>query len=528
MESGPASLPVIDGKYQLLRQLGEGGMGAVYEARHKGTGRKVAVKVIAGASLSKNPEVVSRFQREAMASGAIESQYIAQILDTGVDPATGSPYTVMELLVGDDLQQALERLGPLAPELALRVIAQAALGLRKAHESSVVHRDIKPANLFLTKREDGDVVVKLLDFGIAKVKADQLTVAESGGLTRTGAMLGSPLYMSPEQARGKKDLDHRTDIWSLGVVLYETLAGTTPHGHLESIGELILQICSNPPRHVQELAPWVPPTIAEIVHRALSLDPAMRFQSAGEMVDAIRAQLPSGIALTESMFVAMSDGARAMQAPRMTLTSGMRAPAPSFSDDAPPAPTRATRTGVAASTTMGLANSQPEERRRSKMLVVVPVALAMAGIGSLAAWRIASSHHDAPPAAAPIASAQIVPPAASSTAPVSLAPADRTVRVVVLPASAQAQVDGMDAPVQDGTVTITGPLGSVHHVRLTSGKSDKTFDVTVSDDGPMPAKVELSASPVAVALPAAPPRPAAPPAPTPAPTNTSSLHMEMK
>src|SRR6185369_3132814 len=122
----------------------------------------------------------------AMASGAIESQYIAQVLDTGVDPATGSPYTVMEMLVGEDLEQAIRRLGPLPPDLALRIAAQACLGLKKAHEAGVVHRDIKPANLFLARREEGDIVVKLLDFGIAKVRPDSLASSEGSGLTKTG------------------------------------------------------------------------------------------------------------------------------------------------------------------------------------------------------------------------------------------------------------------------------------------------------------------------------------------------------
>jgi serine/threonine-protein kinase len=364
-------------------------MGVVYEARHRGTGRRVAVKVIAGASLAKNPEVVGRFQREAMASGAIESQYIAQVLDTGVDPTNGSPYTVMELLVGEDLQHAIERLGALEPALALRIAAQACLGLRKAHESSVVHRDIKPANLFLAKREDGDVVVKLLDFGIAKVKQDQLSVSENGSLTRTGAMLGSPLYMSPEQARGKKDLDHRTDLWSLGVVLYEALTGTTPHGHLDTFGELIIQICSLPPRHVQELAPWVPPPVAAIVHRALALDPDQRFASAADMFDAIRAQLPGGhgLGLTEAMFVPMAEQTRAAMAPRLELTSGMRSPAPSFAG----LPLGATSGGAPGGTMTGIANTPQSKRAsRARARVVVPVALVMGSVGVLAAWRIAA------------------------------------------------------------------------------------------------------------------------------------------
>jgi eukaryotic-like serine/threonine-protein kinase len=518
------SSTIIDGKYQVVRQLGEGGMGAVYEARHRGTGRRVAVKVIAGAMLARNPEVVSRFQREALASGAIESQYIAQILDTGVDPTMGTPYTVMELLVGEDLQQAMQRLGPLPPDLAMRIAAQAAMGLRKAHESSVVHRDIKPANLFLARREEGDVLVKLLDFGIAKVRADQPTVAESGGLTRTGAMLGSPLYMSPEQARGKRDIDHRTDVWSLGVVLYEALAGTTPHGHIESIGELILQICSTTPRHVQELAPWVPPDVAGIVHRALALDPAQRFQTAAEMADALRALLPGSTALSESMFVAMTDQARAAAAPKLALTSGMRAPSPSL--------VSSTTIGVDTSGAAGSATNVAA-RTKNRTLVLVPVALVMAGIGVAAAWRVASSRRA--PAAEGSAAASMamsaaasVPsssgPGAASTTAVALVPLDRTVRLVVLPAAASAQVDGADAPVQDGAVAVTGALGSVHHVRLTSGRTDQTFEIAIADDGPVPPKIELLLPRPAVGG----GTPTRPPPPQPTTTSTSSMHMDLK
>ena len=272
-----APLPILDGKYQLLRQLGEGGMGAVYEARHKATGRHVAVKVIVGEALAKNAEVVRRFEREAMATGKIQSQYIAHTLDAGVDPATGSPYLVMDLFQGEDLQHAIGRLGPLQPDVALRIAAQVCLGLQKAHEADVIHRDIKPANIFLARHEESEIVVKILDFGIAKVKLDG---AEAPGpaMTRTGSMLGSPLYMSPEQARGRKTVDQRSDIWSVGVVLYEALTGTTPHAQAETIGEIIIQICATPPRPVQELAPWVPQAVADIVHKALALESCGSFR----------------------------------------------------------------------------------------------------------------------------------------------------------------------------------------------------------------------------------------------------------
>ncbi len=529
-------LAILDGKYQIVRQLGAGGMGAVYEARHRGTGRRVAVKVIATGSLTQNPEVIGRFQREAMASGAIESQYIAQVLDTGVDPATGGPYTVMELLVGEDLQQAMERLGAVAPELALRIAAQACLGLRKAHEAGVVHRDIKPANLFLAKREDGDIVVKLLDFGIAKVHQDPLAGAEGAGLTQTGAMLGLPIYMSPEQARGKKDLDHRTDIWSLGVVLYEALTGSTPHGHVETFGELILQICSAVPRHVQELAPWVPPEVAAIVHRALALDPAQRFASAVEMADAIGAQLPAGHALTAAMFVPLADRDCASAAPRLELTSGMRSPAPSF--EGLPAPRVVATAAPADATMMGVTHTRPKARSRTARAAwIVPVIAVLAAVFAWGAWRVAGLHGEPIQATAVLAPVPRVEPLAAET----LAPLpserpvpDRTVRVVVLPANAQAQVDGADAPVRGGVVAVTGPLGSVHRVRLSAGRRQASADVTIGEDGPLPPKVEIDSPPPKDTV-ASAPAPAtaarattAPAAPPPASTSTGGLHMELK
>jgi eukaryotic-like serine/threonine-protein kinase len=508
-------------------------MGAVYEARHRGTGRRVAVKVIAGTSLAKNPEIVARFQREAMASGAIESQYIAQVLDTGVDPATGSPYTVMELLSGEDLQQAIARHGALAPDAALRIAAQACLGLRKAHESQVVHRDIKPANLYLARREDGDIVVKLLDFGIAKViAADQLPVSENAGLTRTGAMIGSPLYMSPEQMRGKKDVDHRTDIWSMGIVLYEALSGVTPYGHVETMGELVLQICSAPPRHLQDLAPWVPAEAAGVVHRALAMNPAQRFDSAAQMFDALKACLPQGYGLTEAMLAGVPQSIRSRVAPKLELSSGLRALPPS---SGALAPTVLAEGPVGGATMNGVANARTSpSARRSPLVVLVPVALGMAAIGALAVSRFVAPHRDsqAPPAAAaPSAVASAPAPVESATlAPLPVQPVERTVRVVVLPAEARARVDGADAPVQSGLLSITGSLGSTHRVHLSVGRREASFDVTIAEEGPVPPKVELEApaSKSAIAAPATPPpRPVAAPV-APPPATTSGMHMEMK
>ncbi|MES1189317.1 MAG: serine/threonine-protein kinase [Myxococcales bacterium] len=290
----------IDGKYQIVRLLGQGGMGAVYEAAHTGTGRRVALKLIIAETISR--DAILRFQREARAAGVIESQHIVQVLDTGIDREQGLPFMVMEYLVGEDLQHLCGRIGALSPELALRIATQACSGIQKAHEARVIHRDIKPANIYLASRDE-DVVVKLLDFGIAKVKEEHLPGSTDQALTRTGSMMGSPLYMSPEQAMGLKTIDHRTDLWSLGAVLYEVLAGKPPHHGAETLGQLILAICSAPPVPIQRLAPSVPDELAEIVHRAMRLDPNERFQSAADMRDAMRRLLPQGASLTQSMLV---------------------------------------------------------------------------------------------------------------------------------------------------------------------------------------------------------------------------------
>jgi serine/threonine-protein kinase len=290
-------------------------MGAVYEARHTGTGRRVAVKVIT-ADLTKSPGLVARFEVEARAGGTIDSQHIAQVLDTG-HHTDGAPYIVMEYLVGEDLYQLIARIAPVPVELAMRIVAQACLGLEKAHQAKIIHRDIKPANIFLNQREGDELSIKILDFGVAKIRADE--GQNITALTRTGSLLGSPLYMSPEQARGDKNIDHRSDLWSLGVVLYEQLCGRTPFHEIEALGSLIIAICGEPAPPIQRMAPWVPPQVATIVHKALTHRPDERFQSAHEMFRALKAVLPGGSsAIERSMLVPMTSDQRAYVAPAMT------------------------------------------------------------------------------------------------------------------------------------------------------------------------------------------------------------------
>ena len=503
-----ASPQILDGKYELLRKLGEGGMGAVYEGRHRGTGRRVAVKVIGGDALhSKSGEIISRFQREAMASGSLESQYIAQVLDTGIDAATNSPYLVMELLTGDDLEKTIERLGgPLPPDLALRAMAHACLGLNKAHEAGVIHRDIKPANLFLARREGGEIVVKLLDFGIAKATGNALTDSGNHAKTRTGMMLGSPVYMSPEQAMGRKSIDHRTDIWSLGVVLYEALCGVTPHGHAETIGELVIRICGEAPQNLQERAPWVPPEVAAIAHKALALDPAARFQTAAEMLAAVRARLPGGHALDESMLAPLSGATRAITAPRVSLTSDVKHPSPSFpefSGSSPDLALLAQAKLTAASlalqtrTTAGFGQSgvsATTQVPRSRAFPLALTAVVALGIGAGAVFAFRGSHASSPAPVSTQASAAIAPPVTASAAPPVATP---------LPAAAPSAA-------------------------ATAGAAEAELPATPQKGGttsrPSAHSPHAGAPPPAVSHPSAAPPAAAPPPPPPAATPSAKYN----
>lgn len=284
----------LDDRYAILRLIGKGGMGAVYEARNTRTNRRVAIKVIQG---QMDAAHIARFQREASVVGAVDSQHITLVYDTGVDRITNLPYIAMEMLDGEDVDEVVDRLGPLPVDLALRITYQACLGLEAAHKVGIVHRDIKGANLFLHKREGGERVVKILDFGIAKSTG---TEVPHGGLTQTGTVLGSPLYMSPEQAKGGH-VDARSDLWSLGITLYEMLCGSQPLVHIQQLGELIIAICTAPVPPLQSRAPHLPSPVVELVHRALQIDPAHRYQSAAEMAHAIRAFLPHGTTVDEAM-----------------------------------------------------------------------------------------------------------------------------------------------------------------------------------------------------------------------------------
>ncbi len=501
-------------------------MGSVHEAADEQTGARVAVKVLHGeilkdGSSKDDTSKLTRFQREAQASAAIHSEHIARMLDWGNDEGTEQPFMVMELLQGEDLQQLLKRAPILPPAVVLRIAAQACDGLVKAHEARVMHRDIKPANLFLARSATGDVTVKLLDFGIAKFRPDGGDeIGETTNLTRTGSMLGSPRYMSPEQARGSKALDHRTDLWSLGVVMYRALTGHMPHEDAEAMGDFIVLLCSEPPRSIHTHAPWVPAEIVSLVEGALQIDREKRFPSAQAMLDAIRAFLPSGDRLTVADLVALPESARGAAVPYPEPNVGLAS-----SDATVPLPTARIRATASApggpvsarredgGTPSALANTHndtrddvPRRPGRAAVPFVIGAAVLVVGLGGFAVLRGADLVSAGSGAAGT---------AGGALTASSGAPAVRRANLVVLPADAVVEIDGVKVAAQDGIVELSGALRSVHRVRVSRDGQERIVEVILGESGAEPPKVELAlAAPATATSAAATPGTVAPRLPT--------------
>ena len=406
----------LDGRYRLLRLLGQGGMGSVYEAEQIDTGRRVAVKVLAAAGAAESPSLVARFALEARAAGQLETPHVVRVLDAGVDAALGVPFMAMELLHGGDAQALIVERGALRWDVAVRIAAQACLGLADAHGAGVVHRDIKSANLFLARGEGDAVTVKIVDFGLAKATFGAGVKPGDQGLTRTGTILGSPLFMAPEQARGARDADARSDIWSMGVVLFHLLTGRVPHDEIDGLGELLITICSEPPPRLRDVAPRVPAEVDAIVDRALRLDPRERFQSAEAMLDALFRLLPAGSAVTQEMLLASSATQAPASAKKIVLvTTNANMTSDTVEDPrelaarAPglhAAPIATPRPVVAAPMSLGDSNQAvtspilPRLPPKRRSLVAPLVLFAAAVVGGLVGVGMARMGRDARPAVA--------------------------------------------------------------------------------------------------------------------------------
>jgi serine/threonine protein kinase len=268
---------VVD-KYTIVRMLGRGGMGAVYEARHK-LSRRFAIKFL-HPELAANREILHRFENEAKAAGQLEHPNLAAVIDWGRS-ADGAPYIVMEYLEGEDCSSLLKRLGPLPPTRAADVVFQSCRGLAVAHRAGIIHRDLKPANLFLCDAGDGSDLVKVLDFGIAKLRS-----FDRSFVTGMGATLGTPYYMSPEQAGGAGEVDRRTDVWSLGVVLYELLSGEKPFKGNHFVQGMREILHTDAPR-LSTVRRGIPLGLVAVVHRAMEKDLEKRYPTVDALADAL-------------------------------------------------------------------------------------------------------------------------------------------------------------------------------------------------------------------------------------------------
>lgn len=273
---------VLAGKYRVERVLGSGGMGVVVAAWHLELEQRVAVKFLHPLALER-ADTAERFRREARSAAKIRSEHVARVIDVGIMEG-GIPYMVMEYLEGHDISEEMAKVGPLPIEDAVDFILQAVEALAEAHAAGIVHRDLKPANLFIARRADGSRIVKVLDFGISKSLLG--TSASELSLTRTSVLIGSPLYMSPEQMRSAKDVDTRTDIWSLGVILYEMITGRPPYTG-DSIPALCASLLNDVPQSMRALRPDVPPELEDVIRHCLAKDRAERYGTVSELARAL-------------------------------------------------------------------------------------------------------------------------------------------------------------------------------------------------------------------------------------------------
>ncbi len=481
----PSPGDVIATKYVVERVLGVGGMGVVVAARHLQLGQRVAVKFMLAEALGASG-AVARFMREARASVSLSSEHVAKVLDVGV-LESGAPYMVMEYLDGIDLSEVLRRSGPMGISDAVGAVLQACEGVAEAHTRGIVHRDLKPANLFVARRIDGTPLVKVLDFGISKVND-----TTSPSLTSTGSVMGSPLYMSPEQVRSAKNVDARSDIWSLGVILYELLAGAQPFVG-ETVGETFAKILSDPLPPLASQRPDVPAGLAAIVASCLERDLTKRTQSVADLATALLPFGPRDAAIGVARIQRIG-GARESQ------VDGREAPfsAPAGADS-PRAPRHGGGT-TAEPLSRNLEDGAPPASRRGRAVIAMGAAAAALAVAGGLAVSFARLHRgptvasEAPSLPSSIAVAETPPPPAPKTTAIDSPP-----RV---------------SPEPDPAAAEPAPAG---HVLLVPAAHATAIHVQTSGASHAPPSHPVASAPVS-----APPAAPSPPAPGPSPLGPSA------
>jgi len=421
--SGPASVEAIPselvaGKYRLERLIGRGGMGSVWEGKHTSLGTHVAVKFIETEYVDSN-EARHRFENEARAAAMLRSKHVVQVYDHGV-MADGRPYIVMEFLRGQPLDQRLDQAGKLTVVETVRIMSQVCRALAKAHEAGIVHRDLKPENVFLVyDEEDQEYIAKVVDFGIAKFTDAQMGISSS---TRTGSVLGTPYYMSPEQARGLRSVDYRSDLWAVGVITYRCLIGHLPFEG-EAIGDLLVKICTAPLPVPSQNAAGIPSNFDLWFQRALGREPHQRFQSAAELAEGLAHALGvpiksmgPGSAYEQSVARAVPGMTPGMPAARHgSMPDGAYGTQPSPGVATPMAASPAAHTGAPFTQTRSLTTRSPKggiiaALSVGALVLIGGAALAFKVLGSSAPQPETEASGAARPAAPPPPSASIAPP----------------------------------------------------------------------------------------------------------------------
>ncbi|HJL02061.1 MAG TPA: protein kinase [Polyangiaceae bacterium LLY-WYZ-15_(1-7)] len=359
---------VILGKLRVVRVLGEGGMGVVYEVEHQITKHRRALKLL-HPHISENAEVTVRLLREASVAGRLRNKHVVETFDAG-QLETGAAYVLMEMLEGKSFAELLEDGRPPVGR-SVSLVWEACEGLAAAHREGIVHRDLKPDNLFLAHDLDGEEIVKVLDFGISKFSETQ---DYAGALTADGAVMGTPFYMSPEQSRGASDIDGRTDIYALGVLLYEALARRVPF-IADTFPALVVRIVEGDCEPLGEVAPHVAPELAAVVHRAMATDVADRYPTVRDLQEALR---PFADRALPERFGSESDAALGGTVLRGAVVEGA---APSEPGE-PGLP----ETRVSLPTPVAAPSARGAEAPKSRAPLFVGLALLVLGAGAAAAW----------------------------------------------------------------------------------------------------------------------------------------------